>query len=94
MGTGPATQNRRSRSRLGFQAQAGHLVRGRSRLRLRIAATWPWAATSTDHAKITIGGVQTDRPRLFNLCSVAGERCPSATMSGWVSEGYRTLGAA
>jgi Transposase DDE domain group 1 len=41
---GPARAWELKRLRFGLFCAAGRLIRGRRRLRLRIAATWPWAA--------------------------------------------------
>jgi Transposase DDE domain group 1 len=45
--TGPARAWEPKRLRLRLFATAGRLIRGGRRLRLRIAATWPWAAQLT-----------------------------------------------
>ena len=44
---GPARAWEPKRLRLRLFSAAGHLVRGGRRLRLRLAATWPWTAQLT-----------------------------------------------
>ena len=44
---GPARRWEPKHLRLRLLSAAGRLVRGSRRLRLRLAATWPWAATIT-----------------------------------------------
>ena len=46
-GRGPARAWEPKRLRLRLFSAAGRLVRGGHRLRLRIAATWPWASHLT-----------------------------------------------
>ena len=51
--TGPARRWEPKRLRLRIFTCAGRIVRGGRRLRLRLAATWPWAADITAaHARL------------------------------------------